>query len=495
MSERMFHVLVVTALLPRADHATSSGHHEAFQDPIRFERATFDEAMALVGPELAIDVPDPAAPHGKPIRVDVAFKAMRSFRPDALLEDVALLRELCAAYVPPPRARGGSLVEDILSGMGPASALPTDRTAALLGAIVHHPEIRRLERAWRGLHFLASRADRDKVVIDAVHAHAEDVEATLDRLARKTDLDAFDLVVVDHTLGSSARDLARIESWASLAERIGVPLVTNGSPELVGEDDLAMLGRTQRRLRASDDPRAVAVRSLAAKDATRWIALAMNGAVARPRHAGAVKRTNGLIFDEQEELVMGAAYLVATLACEAFAKTGWACALTGPAHGIVRGLPVRSLDDRGSEVQTPLEALATDPTAAEAAAAGIILFASAANKDVAILTRASMLHSATSTSGGMAAAASLGLADQLFVARVAHAVVQLAAAIPGETPPAAACDVARLALADLFGVDAASRPSIDVTIAGSPPTLEVTVKPRGFFDVRLEEATLAARLA
>lgn len=493
MSERIFHVLVVAALHPGADHSTSSAFHE----PIRFERATFDEVMATVGPALAIDVPDPGAagPRGKPIRVDVAFKAMRSFRPDALMEDVAMLRELAATYVAPPPARGGSLVDDILSGMGPASTGSTDHAATLLAAIVHHPEVRRLERAWRGLHFLASRADRDKVVVDAIHAHAEDVEATLERIAQRRDLQAFDLVVVDHALGSSARDLARIESWASLAERMGAPLVANASPELVGENDLAMLGRTQRRLRASDDPRAMAVRSLAAKDATRWIALAMNGAVARPRHTGPVKRTNGLVFDEQDELVVGAAHLVATLACESFAKTGWACALAGPAHGVVRGLPVRSLDDRGTEVATPLEALVTEPTAAEAAAAGMILFASAANQDIAVLTRASMLHRAPSTSGGTAAAASLGLADQLFVARVAQAVVQLAAAIPRETPPAAACDVARLALADLFGAEASNRPAIDVSIAGAPPRLEVTVRPRGFFDVRLEEAILEAPLA
>lgn len=500
MSERIFHVLVVAALHAGAESSTiGDADGGAFRDPIRFERATFDEAMALVGPELAIDVPDPArAPGAKPMRVDLAFKAMRAFRPDALMESVAPLRELAASYVAPAAAGGGSLVDDILSGMssGPASAQPSDATANLLSAIVHHPEVRSLERAWRGLHFLASRSDRDKVVIDAIHARAEDVEATLERLARRTDLDAFDLVIVDHVLGSSARDLARIESWASLAERMGAPLVANGTPELLGENDLAMLGRSQRRLRASDDPRAVAVRSLAAKDATRWIALAMNGAVARPRHTGTVKRTNGLVLDERDELVMGAAHLVATLACECFAKTGWACALSGPAHGVVRGLPVRSLDDRGTEVQSPLEALAVADTAAEAAAGGMILFTSAANQDIAVLTRASMLHREPSTNGGTAAAASLGLADQLFVARVAQAIVQLAAAIPRDTPVAAASEVARLALADLFGGEQdAKRPAIDVTIVGAPPSLEVTLKPRGFFDVRLEEATLAAPLA
>jgi hypothetical protein len=94
-------------------------------------------------------------------------------------------------------------------------------------------------------------------------------------------------------------------------------------------------------------------------------------------------------------------------------------------------------------------------------------------------------------------AASGTLGDQLFVARVAHAVVQLAAAIPRDTPPAAAREVARLALADLFAkaAPAAARaPEADVALVQDEALLEVTVRPRGFLGVGLAEVTLRARL-
>lgn len=493
MHERSFHVLVVAPLRAGDDHAVNP----PWTEPVRFERATFDEAMATVAPALVIDVPDPAAPRGKPVRVELSFPAMRAFRPDVMLTDVPLLRALAeSAPAAPAKAASASLVDDILSSMGSpsddggsAAAGPGPTLAALLA----HPEVRGLERAWRGLHFLASRTDRDAVIVSAIAAAADEVDGVLERVARRTEGTPIDLIVVDHALGSSRRDLDRLERWATLAEGIGAPLVANGLPELVGVEDLSSLGRTERRLRSSDDPRASAVRSVAARDATRWIALATNGAAARPRHQGPVPRSRGVSFDERDDLFIGPALMLASLCASSFERTGWACAIAGPTHGVIRDLPIRSLDDRGTTVATPLEALVSEEAASEAAAAGVAVFASAANQDVAILAHAPVLHRPASTGGGASPAASLCLVDQLFVARVAQAIVQLAAAIPGDTPEAAAREVARVTLAELFA-DAPRKPEVDVAIAGAPPCLEVTLRPRGFHGVRLEEVTLGAPL-
>ncbi|MBX3261212.1 MAG: type VI secretion system contractile sheath large subunit [Labilithrix sp.] len=493
MNERTFHVLVVAPLRAGEDHARCA----PWTEPVRFERATFDEAMASVAPAVAIDVADPASPRGKPLRIELAFPAMRAFRPDVLLSDVPFLKGLAArAPAPPPAPAGGSLVDDILASMGSPAEVgggATPSAGAALAALLGHPEVRSLERAWRGLHFLASRADRDAVIVSALAASAGEVDAALERVARRPDAAEIDLIVVDHAIGSARRDLDRLESWATRAEGIGAPLVANGLAELVGLDDLGALGRTQRRLQSSDDPRASAVRSVAARDVTRWIALALNGAVARPRHAGPVARAADVRLDEAEDLFLGPAYLVASRVVASFQETGWPCAISGPTRGVVGSLPVHDVDDRGTRVATPLEALASEEAAAEAAAAGLILLASAVDRDVAVVSHARTLYRGASTAGGASPAAAHGLADQLFVARLAKAIVQLAAAIPSDTPDDAARDVARVALADLFG-DAPRRPELEIALTGAPRCLEVTVRPRGFFGVRLEEATLGVPL-
>lgn len=517
-----FRIVALGELVARPDFALSP----PWTEPLRFDRATFDETMATVAPSLAIDVPDPHGPAGKTLRVELRLAALRAFRPDAMVDDLPVLRSLRADAgapaspgqnaVPSAASGGGSLLDDILDGMGasPAgagasratTAAPSGSAAraleALLASIVAHPEVRRLERAWRGLKLLVDRCERDAgVVVEALPATADEVDDALERLARRRGDDAaIDLLVVDHAVGATPRDLARLDAWARRAEGLGAPLVTNARPEVLGFDDLASLGSTQRRLRSADDPRAVALRNVAARDAARWVALAMNGVVARPRLTGPVPRVAGVRLDEPDDVIAGPAYAVAALAAASFARTGWATAFAGPEHGVLRELAVHSVDDRGTEVATPLEALVTTDVAAEAATAGVALFASAPNQDVAVLAHAPMLHRGAVTPGGASPPAALTLGDQLFVARLATAIVQLASAIPQGTPEAAAREVALLSLSELFaagGEHATTTlraPELTVRVAGSPASIEITVRPRGFRGVRLDEITLGAPL-
>jgi hypothetical protein len=216
------------------------------------------------------------------------------------------------------------------------------------------------------------------------------------------------------------------------------------------------------------------------------VTIALNGVLGRLRHAGPVRKTFGVNLEEKNDLFVGAAYAVAALAAQSFGKAGWAI----PPAGVLAELPVRTVE--GSSIAT--EAPANQDSAKEAAAAGIALFCSAANQDVAVLADAPTAFRAPSTQGGAASAATHSLADQMFVARVANAIVQLAAAIPANTPEGAVRDVVRVALAELFG-DTAKKPDVDVKVTGMPAMLEVTLRPRGFGGVKLEEATLGAPLA
>lgn len=468
-----FNVLVLAPLRADEEHATN----DAWTAPVPFKKAEFDEAMMAVAPAVEIELNGQRVTHG--------FRAMRSFRPEVMMEQVSVLRALRAgaSNVPPPISSGKpqSLIDDILDASAPP---PIDAT---LEAFVSHPVVRGLERAWLGLKFLVDHAEKEKgIVIEAIDAQLDDVDAVLEKLARRTDAGPIDLIVIDHAVGSSPRDRDRLEKWASLAEGLGAPLVANALPEVLGAADVAAIGKSQSRLRSSDDPKASAFRAVAAKDVMRWVCLAMNGPLARAAHRGPVRKTFGVTLEEKFTQVLGPAFAVAALACESFAAKGWAL----PPAGVLKDLPVHIVD--GVSIAT--EAAATADAAREAADAGIALFCSSANEDVAVLPHVPVLHRAASTQGGAASPATHTLGDQLFVARVAQAILQLAAAIPASTPEGVARDVVRVALAELWG-DTAKKPEIDVKIAGAPPMLEVTLRPKGFHAVRLEEITLGAPLA
>lgn len=492
-----FRVGVVCELSPRAEFATAAS---PARPPRGVDRSTFDEVMDELAPELAIDVTNPHDLRGKPLRVDLRFAKLRDFRPEVLAQQVTLLRSLRGAADAPtqaPRAEPAgekSLLESLLDA-DPATPPPAEPARAepafarALREILQHPEVRRLEGAWRGLRWLVDRAAGEGASISFVSADGDGVLAAIAALAAGDE--PLGLLMADHTLGATPRELARMESWAEAAEAVGVPLVVNGTPALLGFDDMASLARTQRRLRSSEDPRAAALRAVAARDAARWLTLAMNRLVARPRHTAESARS-GVVFTEDEELTMGAAWGVAALAAASFARCGWPCALTGPREGRLDALHVRTEGEGRAQVTLALEALVREDVASEAAGAGVAMLCCHENQDIATLPFAPVLFRGPVGASGTSAAASTTLGDQLFVARVGQAVLQLASALPRDTPAAAVAEVAQVVLGELFGGHAVG---LELAVAGEPPVLEVTVRPRGFLRLRLEEATLAARLA
>lgn len=467
-----FRVLYLAPLRADAAHATN----DAWTAPVRFTKAALDETMAKVAPGIEIDL------NGQ--RVTHAFRAMRAFRPDVLMEQVGVLRALRAgaSNVPPPISAGKpqNVVDDILK----ASALPP--IDATLEAIVSHPVVRGLERAWLGLQLLTEHADADKgVVVEAMSAQADEVDVVLERIRGRADAEPFDLLVVDHAVGASASDRERLARWAALAEGLGAPLVANALPEVLGVDSLAALGKGHASFRTSSDPRAAAFRAEATKPVMRWVCLAMNGPLARAPHQGPVRRTFGVGLDEHFVQVLGPCVAVAALACESYAAKGWAL----PPAGALGGRPLHAVT--GVSVST--EAIATADASLEAAEAGIALVVSAPKEEVVSVLHAPVLYRASTGAEG-AAAAELLLGDELFVARITRAVEKLAAAIPASTPEAAARDVVKVALAKLWG-DAPKTPDVEVSISGSPRRLELVLHPKAFHGVRIESVKVGASLA
>ncbi len=494
-----FRILVVGGLTASADFASRPSGPRG---PVKVSAATFDEVMTELDPSLAVEVPDPSRPQGKPLRVELSFARLRSFRPDTLMQEVEAFRALGGdnATPEPPRAQtspgvapapgGASLLEDILAGMAGPSRTPSERpalaksehTSALLRSILGHPEVRRLERTWRGLKLLVDRAGDRGVTIMVVSAGIDEVDDALARSSRLAEGGGIDLVVVDYELGAQARDLQRAERWASRAEAIPAPLLTNALPEVLGFDDLEKLARTHRRVRSVEGPRAVAFRALTQKDCTRWLLLAMNGVLLRQAHASG------------EALDGGAAWVVAVAAARAFVGCGWACALTEPEYRAVPDLNVHMVEDRGATISIATNSPVSSEVAGEAAAAGVTVLTFMRDQDVAVLPFAQMVYRGPAGAAGFPAAAEVTLADQLFLARIVPLITEIAAAIPRDSDDAAARDTARIALLSLFSADAGQAPVVQVALIREPAILEVTIRPCGFRGVRMPEVTLRAPL-
>jgi type VI secretion system ImpB/VipA family protein len=468
--------------------------------------ATASEALAARA-NVASQPPRTAAPAAAAVQIVPVAASTPSDPMDALFEKVALH----PAHAPAPaEAAGGGSVEDEesapsldRSGMsaflaavakgargGRASAArvsapspaPSSGAAGaaqrieralriLLRSVLKDPDVRQVERAWRGLRLLVERADaRAGVEVDVIAVSRERVEdalAKLDEQRASGARAAVDLIVVDHEVSRSETDIDQLRAWGRAAEDLNAPLVVNGDASFLepGKTPIATAG----------------------DDALRWVTVAMNGPLVRAAYTAATAGARNVsfseaAFDEAAHVFGGAGLGIAALAAQSYVETGWGSALTGPRGGVLANLPVREISHGNTEIALPVARLYSEDEVAAAAREGVAIFTSGANQDAAVLSRAPVLGGTSRTR------ATLG--DQLFVGRFAHAVEQLAAALPDDTTEAVAA-AAEEVLADLFTPlrAYASVPELAVRVVGG--RLEVTVHPRRYAGVTLEELTLS----
>ncbi|MCA9647689.1 MAG: type VI secretion system contractile sheath large subunit [Myxococcales bacterium] len=424
--------------------------------------------------------------------------------PQQTLEDVApgAASSLIAAVV---KGAGGTKGAVLGNSLDRAISRVESTFTDLLDAIFCHPETQRLEATWRGLWLLLENANTGAgVEIDLIpvcEGHDKITQA-LTILARREGIHEaerapVDMVIVDATVGSSQTDLKALEAWSVVAEVLRAPLVTGASHELVGVDKLEDLAYSERRHTGTTDPRAVAARAIAGRDSARWVCLALNRVLVRAAYTTETSRSKEIPFGQDAKgkghVFAGAYWVIASRCADSYVRTGLGTAMTGGSDGLMSGLPVHEIEDRGEHAAIPVETFISSESQAELARAGITSLGCARNRDMAILSHATTFYREPSQTGGDAAPASASLADQLFVGRFSHAVEMVAAAIPAHASPNAAADVARIALADFFKNPPPVGPEIDAKARDG--LLEVTVRPRRFAGIGLSEVTLAAPLA
>lgn len=434
---------------------------------------------------------------------------------DALLDQVDFVAPAAPADAEPD-ADAKPRLHDILAavtGGGRASRPPSAVVgtapekveaafARVLGGVLRHPEVRRLERAWRGLRFLVDQCDfRAGVEVDVVPVGPEALESAMVRLAERSaeaGRAPVDLFVVDAEVEATAKELERLVKWSELAEGFRAPLVVNGHPSLLGESSLGALARTMRRISSQDDPRAAAMRAVAARESSRWLAIAFNGVLARAAYTQLTSRLRDIPFTEEgvaeANVFVGPAFVVAALAAKSYVRLGWASQITGGRDGVLGNLPVHEVKEDSTHYAIPVETFVAQDALAEVTRSGFIMLTCPANSDAVVLSRAPVVYRGPTVGAREGAPAESTLSDQLFVGRLAGAVEQLAAAIPEGSDPQAIVEVVRVTLAELFATAPPSGPDTEVRIDPQRRQLQVTVRPRRFAGVSVEEVTLGAPL-
>lgn len=394
-------------------------------------------------------------------------------------------------------ARGGAGAPSDGTPAATAIAAVEQAFGELLDNILQHPETQRLERAWRGLRLLVERADEPAgVQVDVVSCRRDAVADVLGALAQPTNEPMVDLAIVDQEVSAVTAQFEELAEWSKHAEQLRAPVVVQAHPTLVGVDRLSELSFSTRRHSSSDDPRAATARALSARDEMRWICLAMNPVLARPAYTSETSRLKEIAFAQRGDLAdvfVNPGYVIGALCSASFARFGFGSAVEGSEWGMLKNLPVHEISDRGHSAAVPLEVFISTDSEQELARCGIAALSCARNHDSALLSHAPMFYRGEAAARGGDGAPELMLSDQLFVGRISAAVEQLAAAIPKSTDPKAVRETVNIALAQMFSAAPPVGPQLEVEVRDGD-ILAVTVQPRRFAGVRLEEFTVGARM-
>jgi type VI secretion system ImpC/EvpB family protein/type VI secretion system ImpB/VipA family protein len=428
-----------------------------------------------------------------------------------------------APAAPPPRPVAAApaspisaLIDSVVRSARPGGSGPIRPTEAIarvekalavqLGAILQHPEVRRLEEAWRGLKLLADRAQGvPGLELDVVSARAEDTTGVFEASVRSSGArPPVAFAVVDHVVDGSAASLARLESLALTAEAYTVPTVVSGTAKLFGLTSLDEVERWDNKAALFEAPARAPWRSLAHKPELRWVAIAMNRVLSRMPYDKSTSRVREAVVRELPDDAAGRvwtapAFLVGALVAASFKETGWPCRIQGaPRAGVVGNLPVheQSTGYEGEEaIAIPTEAFVSTDAQRELARLGVLCLASAPNSDSVYVMSAPTAYVTppkrsydSATTEPEVRLDRVPLGDQLFVARLVQFLRRLGAALPSSATPAETQPVVEAAVLALFEGAGGGGPEIRVTTSASAAT--VRVRPRRFVGVGLEEIEL-----
>jgi type VI secretion system protein ImpC len=449
---------------------------------------------------------------------------------DSILDMVDLTATPSASPASPPEptpppivASAGNKFSDLItavarSGRSGGGVRPNEAIArvekaigAQIGAILQHPEVRRLEQAWRGLRFLTERAQgTDGVRIEVVNARPDELSEALVRAVRANAATEppVSLAIVDLTVDGSAVSFTRLEAVAGAADAYNVPVIVNGSARLLGVAALAEVEKLDNKAALFTAPQQAPWRAASAKPALRWAAIALNGVLSRGPYDKSTSRVREAVIkelpdDEGAWVWIAPAYAIGVLALASFRETGWPCRVLGArAGGVIENLPVHHLKGEYEGevgIAIPTEVFLSTDTQRELARSGVLALASAPNSDAVYVLSAPTAYvtppkrtydSATTEPEVRLDRVSLG--DQLFVARLVQFLRALCSKLPPSSEPTEAQQLVEGALWALF--EDASPGSIEIVTKGEAradgTSVSVTVRPRRFLGVQLEELSL-----
>jgi type VI secretion system protein ImpC len=364
------------------------------------DRDTYPGLLSSIAPGLSLVVRDCIAgmdqdqDASKTIPVVLRFQSLEDFQPGGVTRQIEQLTPLLRERQTIARTRGSREPREVASDSDQAARRLADLDRAISSQwaeIILHPAFQRLEAAWRGLHYLVSRAETSSSLRIRVLSVAKDeLRADLDRALEfdQSDLfhkvyhaiysrplaEPFTFLVGDYEFGPDVADVRLLSAIAQVAAVSHSPFVAAASPTMFRRTTYAGLADVQNLCQVFEGPEFAAWNAFRDSEDACDVALLMPPLLVRQsygqRQGDETQSPPGPVFDpsvagvtRDTSLWMNAAWAYAAGVADSFARYSRLDMTRGiEGGGMVEELPARLVRTDQVEVQetSPVQAAITD---------------------------------------------------------------------------------------------------------------------------------------
>jgi len=266
-----------------------------------------------------------------------------------------------------------------------------------LDLILHHPDVQKVESAWRSLKFLIDRTDfRQNIRIELMNASKEDLlldfedapEVTKSGLYKAAYIAEYGTfggkpyaaIIGNYEFGPGPQDVKLLQYLAAVAAVAHSPFLGGASPSFFGVDSFKELPELKDLPSVLEGPKYAKWNGFRESADSRYVGLVLPRFLLRLPYGPDTQPVKGFSYEEDVSsdharyLWGNAAFTFASRLTESFAKYRWCANIIGPmGGGAVTDLPVHHYEAMGAtQMKIPTEALISERREFELAEQGFI---------------------------------------------------------------------------------------------------------------------------
>jgi type VI secretion system protein ImpC len=280
-----------------------------------------------------------------------------------------------------------------------------------LNEILHHPEVKKLEATWRGLHFLVMNTETStrlklrlfnatqKDLLNDLEKAVEFDQSVLFKKIYEEDYGTFgghpfSVLMGDYEFGRHPQDIALLEKLSNVAAAAHAPFIAAASPRLFDMSSFSELAVPRDLAKVFESMELIKWRSFRASEDSRYVSLVLPHVLLRLPYGPDTLPVEGMNYvedvngtDHDKYLWGNAAWALTQRITDAFAKYGWCAAIRGvEGGGAVEGLPAHTFTTSAGDLalKCPTEVAITDRREKELDGLGFISLCHKKNSDLAV---------------------------------------------------------------------------------------------------------------